>query len=313
MSNEDNNNDKEFVEYKPDPITPENTPEEFEKINNVSDKKQSLNSPKLLRVPDEFTNDRTNLLVRYFHANIKNSLKDPTKRFRLLENTNVNDNEHKCIWSNDPSEIGKIFVPFDTIKQLTNFKLGNSSETQISDDTIPTLIKPYDASATDYKTDPQTGIQHFPTECLKFNNRNFWFSDTPVEQIPDKVRLISFRFRTPQQISYICINFHLPKEIRQTFDVIYETDRFDNQGNPQAIVAFKDVTNLTTEGIQIIGLDKPILTKGLHLRYKSSVGAINYLGVLPNKLSDAQMNMFLDVNSNSDIDNKAFNNANGNQ
>lgn len=302
---------EEFVEHIPEPITPETNPEEFQNINNVTDRDQSTHNKRLLAVADEFTNDKSNLLIRYFHSAIKKYLKDPEKHFKLLVNKDVNAKEYEVIWANDPSEEGKIFVNFDTVKDINNFKMGNPNKTV--DDTIPKAIKPYDAFATDYKTD-ENGTQHFPTETLMFNDKNYWYSDTPVEQLDGKTRLISFRFRTPQIIKYVCINFYKPDSIEQIFDIIYETDQFDPKtGNPKAILAFANVKNLMTDGLQIIEFEEPILTKGVSLRYKSNIGAINYVFVLEKELSDAQLNMFLDVNSKSDLDNKAFNVGNGDQ
>lgn len=307
-ADENPENKEEFVEHIPDPITPETNPEEFEQINNVTDKAQSPTNKRLLGVSDEFTNDKSNLLIRYFHAAIKKHLKDPEKRFLLLVNKDINQKEWLVNWSNDPSEEGKTFVAFDMVKDITNFKMGNPTV----DNSIPKPIKPYDAYATDYKTD-EDGTQHFPTECLKFNNKNYWYSDTRVEQLESQTRLISFRFRTSQIIKYFCINFHLPDKVEQVFDIIYETNQYDEKtGNPKAVLAFANVKNLMTDGLQIIEFEEPILTKGISLRYKSPIGAINYVFVLDKELSDAQLNMFLDVNSNSDLDNKAFNNTNGN-
>lgn len=296
MSNNDNNDPdidsvESFEEKVKEPITPENHPEEFEQINNVSDNKQSLYQRNLLAVNDEFTNEKSNLLIKLFHSSIKQYLKDPNKHFKLLVNKNVNNSEYEVIWANDPKDEGMIYVPKKDVIEP-------------KDTSLPRPIFPIDALASDYKTD-EDGTQHFPTETLKLTEENYWISDRPIEQIETKTRKIVYRFEKRRPIKYVGINFHNPSELKQVFDISFMIDQYERNGNQKEILAFKDVSNLPTDGIQIVEFIKPVITDAIALTFQTT-GQINYLIVIENEMTDEQLNMFLSVNSKNEFYEKAF-------
>lgn len=282
-----------------EPITPETNPKEFESINNVNDRKQPEFSRNLLSVNDEFTNEKSSSLIKFFHEAIKQYLTDPSKEFLLLTNTNVNKAQWKVIWANEPTLEDEILV-FE--KDSEQFKFRGPT-----DPTLPKPIFPIDAVASDYKIDDDN-TQHFPTECLKLNNDKYWISERPVNQIETGIRKIVFKFAKRQTIKYFGINFHKPDEIEQVFDMSFMTDQFDrNTGDRQEILAFRNIKNLKTDGIQILEFTNPIITDAIALTFhKDSIGAINYVLAIENPMSMDQLEMFLSVSSeNSDLD-KAF-------
>lgn len=288
----------EFEEQVPEPITPESNPEEFETINNVRDDKQSPYQRNLLAVNDEFTNERSSALIKFFHDAIKKQLSDPTKQFLLLTNTNMNNNQFKVIWANEPTLEEELLVFEKDTKDL-QFKA-------VKDPTLPKPIFPIDAIASDYKTDDD-GTQHFATECLKLNNDNYWMSDRPLNQIETNVRKIVYVFPKRQKIKFFGINFFKPKEIKQLFDMSFITDQFDRRtGNRSEILAFKNVTNLPTDGIQLLEFKNPIITDAIALTFRSDVGAINYVLAIENEMNNEQLEMFLTVGSQNSDYNKAF-------
>lgn len=285
-----NNNDPEidsveqFEDKVPEPIS--------------NDTKQPPYPSNILAVNDEFVNEKSSGLVKYFHSAIKQHLTDPTKQYLLLENTNMNKQRWQVIWANEPTLEGEILV---YEKDSKEFQFRGTKDT-----TLPKPIFPIDALASDYKTDDD-GTQHFPTECLKLNNDNYWISDRELHLIDTRVRKIVFTFPKKQHIKYFGINFYKPDEIKQQFDVSFMTDQYDRRtGDRSEIPAFKGVTNLMTEGIQLLEFKNPIITDAIALTYTSRIGAINYVCVIENQMSDEQLEMFLSVNSQNSDYNKAF-------
>lgn len=259
-----------------------NDVKEDEGIVNDYNKRSPYSDVALLGTADEFHNDKSSYLVKMFHSSIKPYLMNPEKQFILLTNDDVNMTKFTSIWSNDPK------------KENLKFMAVGEKDVVVRDQDMPKIIQPVDATATDYKTDMNTHIQHFPTNILKFNNNDFWLSDAELN--PQEKRVISIRFNGMVKIKYLGINFVDPDKIRQKFDIVFKTDQRTELGEDVYYLAATDFENLEFDGIQLITFDDTIVTSEIVLDFKSPIAAINYVIAIENEMKPEALNMFLHVN-----------------
>lgn len=251
-------------------------------FNNINDNRIIGKSKLLLKSIDEFTNDKTEYMVKMFHSKIREQLKDPNKQFIVLTNENMNRNEFKCIFANNPDLKKRKFtmIPEDERQHLK----ATLNQSRLSD--TPKIVPLKDATSNSYVTDEDTYVQHFPTEVLKYNTHNWWYSDIKEE------KLLKIELAKLNRVKYIGINFRDPANIKQSFNVLYKTDKLDDKGEPILKMVAKGLTNFPDEGIQLVEFEKPILTDEIYLFITSDVAAINYVIAIENELSDKAIAMF---------------------
>lgn len=278
MSAPDINQHKENFNKDPrDPSIP---------FNQMDDNRIVPQSKLLLSSVDEFTNDKTDHLVKMFHSSIKAQLHDPDKRFILLVNENVNENEFKVIWANNPQYENTLFIkqPEDERKLLSQ----SIGKTKISD--TPFIVPLKDAMSNSYVTTDQG--QHFPTEILKYSDNSFWYSDIKED------KLLTVQFLKLSRVKYIGINFYDPARIQMVFDVMYKTDKRDENGEFIIKKIASDLENKPEDGIQIIEFKEPILTEEIYLFFKitkSNEAGVNYVIVVSNELTQNGLQMFTNI------------------
>ena len=265
---ENNNSDKIDTEEKEKEQQPQQEDQQPQHDRVVSD------NPDISNGRDEFENYKSMNMVKFFHANIKPFLTDPAKKFWLLTNINMNENQFKCIWANNPDDQEKLFV-----------KLPESDQT-IDDKDMPVKAEPITATCTNYKTDDLG--QHFPTNVLKYNKDSYWLSDEKLED--GTARAIAIQYPEHTRIKYLGINFYKAKEIEQTFDIYYKSDKRDRNGefilNPVVI----NGKNKPVDDLQIITFEQPIITNEIFIIFKSNIAGINYLVAIKNELSEVALN-----------------------
>lgn len=271
---------KQKENFNKDPRNP-NMP-----FNQINDNRIVPKSKLLLSSIDEFTNDKTEQLIKLFHSRIKAQLNDPSKKFILLINENMNENEFKVIWANNPLLENKMFVkqPEDERKLLTP----SLSKNLISD--TPKIVPLKDAMSNSYVTTDRG--QHFPTEILKFSDNSFWYSDIKED------KLLTIQFLKLSRVKYIGINFHEPSRIQMVFDVMYKTDKRDENGEHIIKKVASDLENKPEDGIQIVEFKEPILTDEIYLFFKptkSDEAGVNYVIVVENELTQNGMQMFTNI------------------
>lgn len=261
-----------------------NEVKEDEGTVNDFNKQPPYSDVALLGTADEFHNDKSSYLIKMFHANIKPYLMNPEKQFILLTNDDINMTKFTSIWSNDPK------------KENLQFMVVGVNDMVVRDQDMPKIVQPIDAKSTDYDTDKDTGIQHFPTNVLKFNNNDFWRSSTELG--PQEKRVLSILFNGIVKVKYLGINFVDPEKINQKFDIVFKTDQRTELGEDVYYLAATDFENLEYDGLQLVTFDDTIVTSEIVLDFKSDVGAINYVVAIENVMKAEAMAMFLHINRN---------------
>ena len=97
--------------------------------NSMSSKDNPIvaDSPTLLTSLDEFENDRSALLIKYIHTVIKEQLKDPSKQFILLVNSDISYKKYRSVWTNNPEQLDKTICR--TNRKRRSKKSGTNSRT----------------------------------------------------------------------------------------------------------------------------------------------------------------------------------------
>jgi len=263
-----------------------NDVKEDEGIINDFNKRPSPNDVVLLGTADEFHNDKSSYLVKMFHAHIKPYLLHPEKQFILLTNDDINMTKYTSIWANDPT------------KENLKFMVVGQNDVIVKDTDMPKIVQPIDARATDYDTDPVTGIQHFPTNILRYSNNDFWKSSKPFAELPNNKRAITVLFNGMVKIKYLGINFVDPEKAKQKFDIIFKTDQKTELGEDVYYKAATDFESMDFDGIQLVTFDETIVTSEIALDFKSDIGAINYVIAIEQEMKPEALAMFLHINRN---------------
>lgn len=261
----------------------DNDTKEREGTINPINPRPDLTDVTLLGVADEFHNQKSSYLIKMFHSAIKEHLLNPEKQFILLTNDDINMTKYTSIWANDPS------------KEHIKFMAVGNGDVVIRDKDMPKIIYPKDATATDYKTDPETGVQHFPTNILKFNNKDSWISD--VELMAQEKRTLSIVFHGLTKVKYLGVNFVDPDKIKQKFDIIFKTDQRTELGEDVYTLAATDFENMEFDGVQLITFVDPIVTTEIVFDFKT-IGAINYVIAIADEMKPEALSMFLHINRN---------------
>lgn len=279
----------EDVENKPDTTSepePQPAPPDQEPLDidtNEPDRKVVRKPKHLLTAHDEFTNAKSDLGIRLFHSEIKKYLDDKTKEFVLLVNNDINKNVWSAKWANNPELIGLEFIEKPDLDVDQNLSMRQT------DSELPITVQIIDASSPSYISD-ENG-QHYPDQVLKYSNSTYWFSDDP------NPKFLTLRFKKMSFVKYIAINFHQPDKYEQTYNILYKTDKHDIETGESLISQIvKDVKSQPVDGLQIVVLDKPILTDEIYIDVISPYAAINYITVISNELSEEALDMFINSN-----------------
>ena len=252
-------------------------------------------NPILLKSMDEFENERSSLLVKLFHSQIKEQLKDPNKRFILLVNSDISFNKYRSVWTSDPNQIDKLFVEL-TEKEDQKDPVITPEEQK----DIPKLVPIYTAEANDYYTDIETGLQYFPENIFNYDNNNCWKSIN--ENIPNKE--LKIIFNKQERIKYIVVDFLDSAQKQYNFEIGYNTGERSSRDGKFIYNFIKDSQNpdkrlvIKTElkdDLQFIEFDQPINSTELILNFTSKEAGVNYLFIIENDLSKEAIKTFLNL------------------
>lgn len=253
------------------------------------------NTPILLKSMDEFENERTNLLVKLFHSQIKEQLKDPNKQFILLVNSDISYKKYRSVWTSDPNQVDKLFVELTEKEDQKNPVITPEEQKD-----IPKLVPIYTVESNDYYTDTETGLQYFPENIFNYDNNNCWKSIN--KDIPNKE--LKIIFNKQERIKYIVIDF-LDSGIKQyDFEIGYNTgERSSKTGEftYNFIRDFQDsnkrlvVKTELKDELQFIEFDQPIHSTELILNFTSPEAGVNYLYIIENDLSKESIKTFLNL------------------
>lgn len=254
------------------------------------------NDPVMLKSNDEFLNERTERLIKFFHAEIKEQLKDPSKQFILLVNSDISYKKYRSVWSNNSDQKDKLFAELTEKEDQQNPVITPEEQKD-----IPKLVPIYTAESNDYYTDPETGLQHFPESIFNYDNNNYWLS-----KIEDNKEL-KIIFDKGERIKYIVIDFLDAVNQKYSFEIGFNTTEKDNNGKPiyQYIADTQDpqkrliINAEQKDELQFIEFDNPLFTTELILNFVSETAGVNYLFVIENDLSKEAIKAFLEININT--------------
>ena len=251
------------------------------------------NNPVILKSIDEFDNERTDRLIKFFHSTLKEQLADPSKRFILLVNSDISYKKWIAKWSNDPNQLDHLFEELTEKEDQKNPVIVPEEQKD-----VPKLVPIFSAEANDYYTDPETSIQHFPDNILNYDNNNDWKS------IIDGNKTLRIKFNKTERIKYVVIDFldSLTKQYefeigwnsgikdKQTGNVIdyYISDPSDPEKRLSVKTELKD-------SLQYFEFNSPLITTELILNFTSPEAGINYLFPIENDLSKESIEAFLQM------------------
>jgi hypothetical protein len=263
-------------------------------INSMSSKDNPIieDSPILLTSMDEFENERSSLLIKYFHSVIKEQLKDPNKQFILLVNSDISFKKYRSVWTNNPQQIDKLFVELTEKEDQKNPVL---TPEQRND--IPKLVPIYTAEASDYYTDPETGTQYFPESIFNYDNNNYWKS------VAEGKKELKIMFSKQERIKYMVIDFLESAKTEYEFEIGYNSGQKGNDGkaiynfirDPQDNDKRLSVKTELKDELQFIEFGSPILTTELVLNFTGKEAGVNYLFLIENDLSKEAIKSFLEL------------------
>jgi hypothetical protein len=249
-------------------------------------------SPILLTSLDEFENERSALLIKYIHSVIKEQLKDPSKQFILLVNSDISYKKYRSIWTNNPEQLDKLFVELTEKEDQKNPVISPQERKD-----LPKLIQIYTAEANDYYTDPETGTQHFPENIFNYDNQNDWKSTIPENK---ELHII---FSKQERVKYLIVDFLDSKTKQYEFEIGYNTGQRDDRGkqiynyirDPQDSDKRLVVKTELQDELQFIEFGNPILTTELVLNFTSNEAGVNYLFLIENDLTKEAIKTFLEI------------------
>jgi hypothetical protein len=252
-------------------------------------------SPILLKSMDEFESERSALLVKDFHAKIKEQLKDPSKQFILLVNSDISYKKYRSIWTNNPQQLDKLFVELTEREDLKN----PISQEQEKD--IPRLVPIYTAESNDYYTDQETGTQYFPDSVFNYETSKYWKS------VIDENKELKIIFQKQERVKYVVIDFLDSLNKQYEFEIGYDTGEKDNNGK-KIYMYIRDPKNadkrlvIKTElknELQFIEFNTAILTTELVFNFTSKEAGINFLFIIGNDVSKETIEAFLEIKIDS--------------
>jgi hypothetical protein len=252
-------------------------------------------SPILLKSMDEFESERTALLVKDFHAKIKEQLKDPSKQFILLVNSDISYNKYRSIWTNNPQQLDKLFVELTEREDLKN------PITPEQQKDVPKLVPIYTAEANDYYTDLETGTQYFPDSVFNYDTSKYWKS------IIEENKELKIIFQKQERVKYVVIDFLDSINKQYEFEIGYNTGQKDNNGkkiysyirdpndNDKRLLVKTELKN----ELQFIEFHTAILTTELVFNFTSKEAGINFLFIIENDVSKETIEAFLEIKIDS--------------
>lgn len=253
------------------------------------------NNPVALKSIDEFDNERTDRLVKFFHSVLKEQLKDPTKQFILLTNSDISYKKWRAEWANDPNQIGHLF---EELTEKEDQKNPVVAPEELKD--VPKLVPIYGATANDYYTDPETSYQHFPERIFDYDNNNSWKS------IIAEDKELRIQFNKTERIKYVVIDFLDSLTKQYKFEIGWNSGTRDKQTGNLIDYYIPDankpenrlvVTSELKDDLQFIEFDNALVTNELILNFVSSEAGVNYLFPIENDLSKDAIKAFLELKS----------------
>jgi hypothetical protein len=253
------------------------------------------NDPVVLKSIDEFDNERTDRLVKFFHANLKPELKDPNKHFIVLTNSDISYKKWRAIWSNDPNQLDHLFAELTEKEDQKNPVLPPE---ELKD--VPKLIPIFSASANDYYTDPETSRQYFPDNIFNYDNNNYWKS------IIEEDKELRIQFQKTERVKYLVIDFLDSTTKQYEFEIGWNSGVRDKKTGNLIDYYIPDsktgngrlkVTSELKDELQFIEFSTPLVTNELILNFTSKEAGVNFLFPIENDLSKEAIKAFLEMNS----------------
>lgn len=253
------------------------------------------NDPVILKSIDEFDNERTDRLIKFFHSTIKEQLKDPSKQFIMLVNSDISYKKWIAVWSNDPNQTDHLFEELTEKEDQKNPVLPKE---EMED--IPKLVPIYSATANDYYTDPETGIQYFPENIFNYDNISSWKS------VMDGNKTLRIQFNKSERIKYIVIDFVDSATKQYTFEIGWNSGIKDHESGKFIDYYIPDadkpenkllITSELKDDLQFIEFDNALVTSELILNFTSPEAGVNFLFPIENDLSKESIKAFLEMKS----------------
>lgn len=253
------------------------------------------NDPIILKSIDEFDNERTDRLVKFFHAAIKEQLKDPSKHFIVLTNSDISYKKWVAIWSNDPNQMDHLFGELTEKEDQKNPVMPPE---EMKD--VPKLVPIYSATANDYYTDPETSVQHFAENIFNYDNNNSWKS------VIEGDKELRIGFQKSERVKYLVIDFLDSVNTEYSFEIGWNSGQRDKQtGNlidyfiPDSQDPSKRlvVKSELKDDLQFIEFNQPLVTNEIILNFVSKEAGVNYLFPIENDLSKEAIKAFLEMKS----------------
>src|SRR6187551_2376084 len=190
------------------------------------------NNPVMLTSIDEFENERTERLIKFFHSTLKEQLKDPNKHFILLVNSDISYKKWIAKWSNDPNQVDHLFAEL-TEKEDQKDPIAPPEELK----EVPKIIPIFIVESNDYYTDPETSIQHFPDNILNYDNNNSWKSTIEGD------KTLRIKFNKTEHVKYVVIDFLESLTKQYTFEIGWSSGQRDKNTGAVFDYYISDPTN----------------------------------------------------------------------
>ncbi len=252
-------------------------------------------SPVILTSIDEFDNERTDRLIKFFHTAIKEQLKDPSKQFILLSNSDISYKKWVAVWSNNPNQKDHLFAELTEKEDQKNPVLPPE---ELKD--IPKLVPIFSASANDYYTNPENSIQYFAENIFNYDNNNAWKS------VIEGNKELRIQFNKSERVKYLVIDFLDSREKQYEFEIGWNSGTRDPQTGNLIDYYIQDPNNPTgrlvvkselRDDLQFIEFDQPLITNEVILNFISPEAGVNYLFPIENDLSKEAIQAFLEIKS----------------
>ena len=248
-------------------------------------------NPVMLTSIDEFENERSDRLVKWFHSTLKEQLKDPTKQFIMLSNSDISYKKWVAVWANNPEQVNHLFAELTEKEDQQNPVV----PPEVLQDQ-PKLVPIFAVESNDYYTDPETAVQHFPDNILNYDNNNSWRS------IAEGDKTIRIKFNKTERIKYLVIDFLDSATKQYEFNIGWSSRGANQQlqdyyiSDPAIPDQRLSVQTELKDELQFIEFGTPLVTNEVILNFTSPEAGINYLFPIENDLSPEAIKAFLEIN-----------------